>query len=78
MGPLASPRERKCEMTETTYRTICTEHLGSDATEDDLDAFVAACEHRQARTGEDDATVTEAIWNDGAFLEAIAAELPNA
>ena len=54
---------------ETTYHTMTTEHLGSDATEEDLDAFVAACE-RVAQSREfrgRDALVTDFVWNHGSI-----------
>lgn len=54
---------------ETTYNTMTIEHLGSDATEEELAAFVAACERvAQSREfrGHDD-YATDFVWNRGSI-----------
>lgn len=74
MSTPAERPEQYAEYDETTFREMDVEHLGNSATEEDLVRFTEACERRQARTGESDAEVTDAIWNGGLFDEAIAEE----
>jgi len=52
---------------ESTYREMTTEHMGGDTTEADLARFRAACEARQAETGETDEVVTDWMWRDGDY-----------
>lgn len=49
----------------STYRTMTTEHLGANSTEQDLAWFCAACRARQADTGETDEQVTDYMWGNG-------------
>lgn len=63
--------------TESTYREMTVEHLGADATELDLAAFVAACEAYQAETGADDAETTDYVWNDGGCWERVSRWAPD-
>ncbi len=60
-------------MSESTYRTMTLEHLGADATAEDLALFQAACRHIQDTQRAawpplpvmTDAEVTGYIWGDG-------------
>lgn len=60
-----------------TYETMTVEHLGSGATDEDLAAFVAACEARQKQTGESDEEVTDWMWNNGDFGARVAQYIPD-
>lgn len=54
---------------ESNYRNMTIEHLGSDATEEDLGAFIAACERvAQSREfrGHDD-YAADFVWNHGSI-----------
>jgi hypothetical protein len=51
--------------TESTYKQMSVEHLGAEASEADLAAFVAACANYQAATGASDAAATDHIWHGG-------------
>jgi len=52
----------------TTFREMETEHLGQDATENDLAEFVELCEQVQLLNPEwDDDETTEAVFGDGDY-----------
>ena len=52
-------------MEDATYRDMTEEYLGSEATADDLAAFVTACATYQERTGCTDAEATDYVWDGG-------------
>jgi ferredoxin len=53
--------------TESTFRTMTVEHLGSEATAGDLTSFVRACENvlRSSDFDRDDEAATDFVWNHG-------------
>ena len=54
-------------MEDATYRDMTEEYLGSEATADDLAAFVTACATYQERTGCTDAEATDYVWDGGSW-----------
>lgn len=56
-----------------TYKTMTIDHLGDNATDDDLDLFRRACAIKQASTGWTDEKVSEWMWNNGDWHAAVTA-----
>lgn len=55
----------------TTLATITREHLGGDATAEDVAEFAGHVEELLARRPElDEAEAVEVVWNDGDYLAA--------
>ena len=52
-------------ITESTYENMTVEHLGSDATEGDLEAFQEQCERVLPRFNGDTQVATDYVWNNG-------------
>ena len=50
---------------DATFRQMTVEHLGIDASDGDLAAFVGACRMYQMVEGKDDREVTDWMWNNG-------------
>ena len=55
------------DIQEDTYRDMTEEHLGSEATANDLLAFVTACATYQEQTGCTDAEATDYVWDGGSW-----------
>jgi len=63
-------------MEDATYRDMTEEHLGSEATADDLAAFVAACATYQEQTGCTDAEATDYVWDGGSWYPRVDVATP--
>jgi len=61
------------ELTEApaTASKMTIEHLGSSATEADLEEFRGWVRTLMQRTGWDEQFATDTVWNDGDFMAAV-------
>ena len=61
------------DIQEDTYRDMTEEHLGSEATADDLALFVEACATYQEQTDCTDAEATDYVWDGGSWYPRVVA-----